>query len=60
MMSEAEIRDYAWRSSIKRVFALIDEHTKGWSENGPSKVAADSIVKMLRSAQVPGPTEAPK
>ncbi len=54
-MSESEFRAHVWQCSIKRVIAMIEEFSEGWQPNGPSKGAAEAIVKKIRSMPVPGP-----
>ncbi len=55
MMSDEEIREYAWKSSMKHAIPAIEKFTAGWKENGPSKAAALAIMKMLSNMPVPGP-----
>lgn len=54
-MTEAQIRELAWHSSIKRVTAMIDDYSAKWALNGPAKVTADAIVRKIRGMPVPGP-----
>lgn len=54
-MSEAEVRAFAWERSTKRIVAMIEEYSQGWSPNGPSKATADAIVNKIRAMPVPGP-----
>ncbi len=56
MMSEAEIRQYAWESSTKRIVAMIEEYANGWSPNSPSSATAAAIVNKIRAMPVPSPT----
>jgi hypothetical protein len=55
MLSEAQIRQYAWESSTKRIVAMIEEYATGWAPNGPCKATADAILKKIRAMPVPGP-----
>jgi hypothetical protein len=55
MMSEAEIRQYAWECCTKRIIIMINQYATGWSPNGPSAAAAAAIVNKIRAMPVPGP-----
>jgi hypothetical protein len=55
MMSEAQIRKFAWESSTRRVIAMIEALAAGWSPNGPSAAAACAIVNKIRAMPVPHP-----
>ena len=57
MMSEAEVRQYAWESSTKRIVAMIEEYATGWAPNGPSSATAAAIVNKIRAMPVPRPAE---
>lgn len=57
MMSENEIRAYAWNSSISRVIAMIEEYSLTWTPTGPSKRTAEAIINKIRAMPVPGPVQ---
>ena len=58
MMSENEIRAYAWNSSISRVIAMIEEYSSPWTPMGPSKRTAEAIINKIRAMPIPHPTQA--
>ena len=51
-----QFRAHVWECSIKRVIAMIEEFSEGWSPNGPSKATATAICAKIKNMPVPGPT----
>jgi hypothetical protein len=55
-MTESEIRDYVWQSSVKHVIAMIEDYSAAWTPTGPSKTTANAILSKIRAMPVPSPT----
>ncbi len=60
MMSENEIREWVWAGCKGRIIAMIEEESRCWSLNGPSKVTADHLTRKIAAMPTPKPSEAGK
>jgi hypothetical protein len=57
-MSEAEGRAWAFNSSRDRIIAMIEECSRTWTPNGPSRATAERIIREIQAMSVPGPAAA--
>ena len=52
-MTETEIFISGWQACQSRIINLIETYSSGWLLNGPSKAAADAIIKQIKATPTP-------